>query len=161
MLEVPDLGETVGQVVMAIDEDGTIWLEHAEFDDEFARSIDTVWITACGTAYHAGLVGREIFQRVLRLPTMVEYAHEMRYADPMVKPGDLTIAISQSGETADTLARKGIPCFCIEGAPADALPGFAAKNKIAVLVTDFDPLRLKVGWRRAVARAVVCRFLEV
>ena len=68
------------------------------------RNLDTVWITACGTAYHAGLVGREIFQRVLRLPTMVEYAHEMRYADPMVKAGDLTIAISQSGETADTLA---------------------------------------------------------
>ena len=87
-----------------IDEDGAIWLEDVEFDDDFARNIDTVWITACGTAYHAGLVGREIFQRVLRLPTMVEYAHEMRYADPMVKPGDLTIAISQSGETADTLA---------------------------------------------------------
>jgi glucosamine--fructose-6-phosphate aminotransferase (isomerizing) len=87
-----------------LDEYGTTWLEDVEFDDEFARSLDTVWITACGTAYHAGLVGREIFQRVLRLPTMVEYAHEMRYADPMVKPGDLTIAISQSGETADTLA---------------------------------------------------------
>ncbi|MEA3502637.1 MAG: glutamine--fructose-6-phosphate transaminase (isomerizing) [Actinomycetota bacterium] len=85
-------------------EDGTVWLEDVEFDDAFARDLDTVWITACGTAYHAGLVGREVFQRVLRLPTMVEYAHEMRYADPMVREGDLTIAISQSGETADTLA---------------------------------------------------------
>ncbi len=87
-----------------LDEDGTAWLEDVEFDDDFARGLDTVWITACGTAYHAGLVGREIFQRVLRLPTIVEYAHEMRYSDPMVKEGDLTIAISQSGETADTLA---------------------------------------------------------
>ncbi len=87
-----------------LDEDGTAWLEDVEFDDDFARDLDTVWITACGTAYHAGLVGREIFQRVLRLPTIVEYAHEMRYSDPMVKEGDLTIAISQSGETADTLA---------------------------------------------------------
>ncbi len=87
-----------------LDEDGTAWLEDVAFDDAFARDLDTVWITACGTAYHAGLVGREIFQRVLRLPTLVEYAHEMRYADPMVKEGDLTIAISQSGETADTLA---------------------------------------------------------
>lgn len=87
-----------------LDEDGTVWLEEVAFDDTFARDLDTVWITACGTAYHAGLVGREIFQRVLRLPTMVEYAHEMRYADPMVKEGDLAIAISQSGETADTLA---------------------------------------------------------
>ena len=87
-----------------LDENNEIWLEHVEFDDDFARSIGTIWITACGTAYHAGLVGREIFQRVLRIPTMVEYAHEMRYADPMVREGDLTIAISQSGETADTLA---------------------------------------------------------
>ena len=87
-----------------LDEDNEIWLEHVEFDDGFARDIETIWITACGTAYHAGLVGREVFQRVLRIPTMVEYAHEMRYADPMVKHGDLTIAISQSGETADTLA---------------------------------------------------------
>ncbi len=87
-----------------LDEDGTAWLEDVGFDDAFARDLDTVWITACGTAYHAGLVGREVFQRVLRLPTMVEYAHEMRYADPMIKEGDLTIAISQSGETADTLA---------------------------------------------------------
>ncbi len=87
-----------------LDEDGTVWLEDVKFDDDFVRDIKTVWITACGTAYHAGLVGTEIFQRLLRLPTMVEYAHEMRYADPLIRAGDLTVAISQSGETADTLA---------------------------------------------------------
>jgi glucosamine--fructose-6-phosphate aminotransferase (isomerizing) len=87
-----------------LDEGGTVWLDDVHFDDDFARQVDTVWVTACGTAYHAGLVGKELFRRVLRLPTNVEFAHEMRYADPMVKPGDLTIAISQSGETADTLA---------------------------------------------------------
>ena len=87
-----------------LDEDGTVWLEDVKFDDDFVRDIETVWITACGTAYHAGLVGTEIFQRLLRLPTMVEYAHEMRYADPLIRAGDLTVAISQSGETADTLA---------------------------------------------------------
>ena len=84
--------------------DGTVRLEDVEFDDVFAKDIGRVWITACGTAYHAGLVGKEIFRRVLRLPTYVEYAHELRYADPLVEPGDLAIAISQSGETADTLA---------------------------------------------------------
>ena len=87
-----------------LDEDGTVWLEDVKFNDDFVRDLKTVWITACGTAYHAGLVGTQIFQRLLRLPTMVEYAHEMRYADPLVKSGDLTVAISQSGETADTLA---------------------------------------------------------
>ena len=87
-----------------LDEDGTAWLEDVHFDDEFARSFDRLWITACGTAYHAGLVGKEIFRRLLRIPTNVEYAHEMRYADPLVTSRNLTVAISQSGETADTLA---------------------------------------------------------
>ena len=87
-----------------LDEGGSTWLEDVKFDDDFARSIERLWITACGTAYHAGLVGKEIFQRLLRIPTVVEYAHEMRYSDPLVGEGDLTVAISQSGETADTLA---------------------------------------------------------
>ena len=87
-----------------LDEDGTVWLEDVGFDDDYAAAIGRVWITACGTAYHAGLIGQEIFRRVLRLPANVEYAHELRYADPIVGPNELTIAISQSGETADTLA---------------------------------------------------------
>jgi glucosamine--fructose-6-phosphate aminotransferase (isomerizing) len=85
-------------------EDGAVWLEGVGFDDAYAASIDRVWITACGTAYHAGLIGQEVFRRVLRLPANVEYAHELRYADPIIGPRELTIAISQSGETADTLA---------------------------------------------------------
>ena len=87
-----------------LDADGSVWLEDVAFDDNYIRSLDRVWITACGTAYHAGLIGQEIFRRVLRLPSNVEYAHELRYADPIVGPNELTIAISQSGETADTLA---------------------------------------------------------
>ncbi len=93
--------ETVGG---RLDGDGEVWLEDVHFDDEFARNLERIWITACGTALHAGLVGREIFQRILRIPTSVEFAHEMRYGDPLVESGSLTIAISQSGETADTLA---------------------------------------------------------
>ncbi|MCL6561006.1 MAG: isomerizing glutamine--fructose-6-phosphate transaminase, partial [Firmicutes bacterium] len=58
----------------------------------------------CGTAYHAGLVGRYLFERVLRVATEADYAHELRYRDPLVEPGHLVVAISQSGETADTLA---------------------------------------------------------
>ena len=85
-------------------DDGSAWLESVEFDDEFAANLQHIWVTACGTAFHAGLVGREIFGRLLRIPTSVEYAHEMRYSDPLIAAGTLTVAISQSGETADTLA---------------------------------------------------------
>src|SRR5690554_2320061 len=61
-------------------------------------------IVACGTAYHAGLVGKYIFEKLLRIPVEVELASEYRYRDPMVGPDTLTVIISQSGETADTLA---------------------------------------------------------
>jgi len=79
-------------------------LEGVDFPDGFVAGLDKIWITACGTAYHAGLVGKEVFERKLRIPVDVVYAHELRYRDPIIRPNSLTIAISQSGETADTLA---------------------------------------------------------
>jgi glucosamine--fructose-6-phosphate aminotransferase (isomerizing) len=104
--EQPDvITETLGG---RLNEDGSVWLEDVQFDDAYIADLDRVWITACGTAYHAGLIGQEIFRRVLRLPANVEYAHELRYADPIIGPKELMIAISQSGETADTLAAARI-----------------------------------------------------
>ncbi|MFM7731655.1 MAG: glutamine--fructose-6-phosphate transaminase (isomerizing) [Flavobacteriales bacterium] len=61
-------------------------------------------IVACGTSWHAGLVAEYLFEEFARIPTEVEYASEFRYRDPIIQPGDIVIAISQSGETADTLA---------------------------------------------------------
>jgi glucosamine--fructose-6-phosphate aminotransferase (isomerizing) len=87
-----------------LDRDGGVVLEDVHFDAAFARQLARVWVTGCGTAYHAGLVGGYLLERLLRLPAQVEYAHELRYRDPLVRPGDLVVAISQSGETADTLA---------------------------------------------------------
>jgi len=84
--------------------DGTADLEDITWDGGFARNLDKIWITACGTAYNAGLVGRELFERVLRVPVEIAYAHELRYREPLITGNTLTLAISQSGETADTLA---------------------------------------------------------
>ncbi len=104
--EQPDvITETLGG---RLNDDGSVSLEGVQFDDGYIADLDRVWITACGTAYHAGLIGQEIFRRVLRLPANVEYAHELRYADPIIGPRELMIAISQSGETADTLAAARI-----------------------------------------------------
>ena len=89
-------------------DDGSLVLENVRFPDGFLRGLDKIWITACGTALHAGFVGKEVFERLLRIPTEAAYAHELRYADPLIAPGTLTIAISQSGETADTLAAAGL-----------------------------------------------------
>ena len=89
-------------------EDGSVDLEGVDFPEGFADDLDKIWITACGTAFHAGLIGKELFEGLLRVPTEVAFAHELRYANPIIRPGTLTIAVSQSGETADTLAAANL-----------------------------------------------------
>ncbi len=68
------------------------------------RDARRIVIVACGTSFHAGLVGEYMFEQLAGIPTEVEYASEFRYRDPIISPNDVVIAISQSGETADTLA---------------------------------------------------------
>ncbi len=75
---------------------------HNVFDT--MASADRILIVACGTSWHAGLVGEYIIEEYCRIPVEVEYASEFRYRDPVIKKGDIVLAISQSGETADTLA---------------------------------------------------------
>lgn len=72
--------------------------------DDLLRGVKSVYITACGTAMHAGLVGKSVIERYARIPVQVDIASEFRYRDPIIGEGDLVIIISQSGETADTLA---------------------------------------------------------
>jgi len=79
------------------------------------RQVDRIVMTACGTSYHAGLVGEYLFEELCRMPVEVEYASELRYRNPPMDRHTIVIAITQSGETADTLAalreckRKGLP----------------------------------------------------
>ncbi len=87
-----------------ITEDGVVDLDGVDWPEGFVENLDQIWVTACGTAFHAGLVGKEIFERLLRIPTEAVFAHEMRYRDPIIVGTTMTLAISQSGETADTLA---------------------------------------------------------
>jgi glucosamine--fructose-6-phosphate aminotransferase (isomerizing) len=70
---------------------------------EFA-AVERIWIVACGTSWHAGLVGKYLFEEMVRTPVQVDIGSEFRYRDPLVGKNDLFITISQSGETADTLA---------------------------------------------------------
>jgi glucosamine--fructose-6-phosphate aminotransferase (isomerizing) len=75
-------------------------------DDNMSKFLnaDRIIIVACGTSWHAGLVGEYLFEDMARIPVEVEYASEFRYRNPIITPKDVVIAISQSGETADTLA---------------------------------------------------------
>ena len=86
-----------------IDEQEGIRFENI-FSEHVWNEIDRVNIISCGTAYHAGLMGKHLFEKLLRLPTDVYYSSEFRYGDPVLSPKSLAIFVSQSGETADTLA---------------------------------------------------------
>src|SRR3954454_24252343 len=79
-------------------------LSEVALSDEFLRDVNRIVIVACGTSYHAGLVGRYAIEEWARVPVEMDIASEYRYRNPVVGPGDLVIGITQSGETADTLA---------------------------------------------------------
>ena len=87
-------------------ESGRVFLDEVGMTEAEFRSFEQVKIVACGTSWHAGLAGKFIIERLARLPVEVDYGSEFRYRDPIIQPNTLTIVISQSGETADTLAAQ-------------------------------------------------------
>ncbi|MCL6612163.1 MAG: glutamine--fructose-6-phosphate transaminase (isomerizing) [Peptococcaceae bacterium] len=88
-----------------IDPDSSrVVLSEIRMTPEQVRNIKKIFITACGTAYHAGLVGKHIIEKLVRIPVEIDIASEFRYRDPLVDGDSLVIVVSQSGETADTLA---------------------------------------------------------
>ncbi|MEO9138940.1 MAG: glutamine--fructose-6-phosphate transaminase (isomerizing) [Jatrophihabitans sp.] len=82
---------------------GQIVLDEQRLDQQELRDIDKVFIVACGTAYHSGLIGKQVIEHWTRMPVEVEMASEFRYRDPVLDRQTLVVPISQSGETADTL----------------------------------------------------------
>ena len=84
--------------------DGVDLDEHGSLDEAILADVKRIVVVACGTSYHAGLIGRYAIEEWARVPVEMDVASEYRYRNPVVGPGDLVIGISQSGETADTLA---------------------------------------------------------
>jgi glutamine---fructose-6-phosphate transaminase (isomerizing) len=100
--EQPDaVAETIADRLPELDR---VDLDELDLDEGFIRDLRRIVIVACGTSYHAGLVGRYAIEQWARVPVEMDIASEYRYRDPVVGPDDLVIGITQSGETADTLA---------------------------------------------------------
>jgi glucosamine--fructose-6-phosphate aminotransferase (isomerizing) len=87
-----------------LEDEGTARVSGLNLTDEELKGFERVIITACGTSWHSGIIGEYMLEEMARLPVEVEYASEFRYRNPVVDPKTLVIGISQSGETADTLA---------------------------------------------------------
>jgi len=98
---------------------GKVFLDEMAITEKAFREFENVRIVACGTSWHAGLAGKFMIERLARLPVEVDYGSEFRYRDPIIDSRTLTVCISQSGETADTLAaqreakQKGSPSLAI------------------------------------------------
>jgi glucosamine--fructose-6-phosphate aminotransferase (isomerizing) len=94
---------TLGRVSL---DSGRIFLEEMQITEAEFRAAKKINIAACGTSWHAGLAGKFMIEGLARIPVEVDYASEWRYRDPIVDPDTITLVISQSGETADTLAAQ-------------------------------------------------------
>ncbi len=122
-------------------EEGRVFLEDAGVQEDYLRGIQRVHLVACGTSYHAALVGKFMMEEMARVPTEVDLGSEFRYRDPLVGPQDLLVAISQSGETTDTLAafregkRKGARTLSI----CNVVDSSLARESDAVLYTHAGP----------------------
>ena len=93
--------ETIGS---KLSENGKCDFEDLDFTKEYLKSLNKIYIVACGTAMHAGLAGKNAIEKLCKIPTEVDIASEFRYHDPIIDEKTLCIFISQSGETADTIA---------------------------------------------------------
>ena len=94
---------TVGRTSL---DSGRVFLEEMEITEAEFKAADKINVAACGTSWHAGLMGKFMIERLARLPVEVDYASEYRYRDPIITPRTLTLLITQSGETADTIAAQ-------------------------------------------------------
>ena len=112
-----------------------------QLDTDFLATFTSIHIVACGTAMHAGLIGKNIIERLARVPVRVELASEFRYRDPILEKKDLVILLSQSGETADTLAalrhakEKGVYTLAI----VNVMGSSVAREADSVLYTWAGP----------------------
>jgi glucosamine--fructose-6-phosphate aminotransferase (isomerizing) len=103
--EIHEQADAVAETITdRLPEDHGVDISDVDLSDEFLRELRRIVIVACGTSYHAGLVGRYAIEEWARVPVEMDIASEYRYRNPVIGPGDLVIGITQSGETADTLA---------------------------------------------------------
>jgi glucosamine--fructose-6-phosphate aminotransferase (isomerizing) len=161
IFEQPDAMASALKPRLKKDSAGNSFIEFDELKlDERLASAGRVVIIACGTAYHAGVIGKYAFEFLARVPVEADIASEYRYRDPVFEKDDMVIAISQSGETADTLAaarlakRHGASVLAITNAPGSTL----SREADAVAYTYAGP-EIAVASTKAFTTQVMCVYL--
>ena len=142
------------------EENGQIALDDISLTDDFIQNIDRCITIACGTSWHAGLVGQFLIEELAKLPTTVDYGSEFRYRNPIITDRTLTVAISQSGETADTLAalrecrEKGATILSI----CNVVGSMITRESDGVLYTHAGP-EIGVASTKAFTTQLICLVL--
>ena len=143
-----------------LNDDGSINLDGISMTKEDIEGFNKVYIVACGTAYHAGLVGKMVIEKMAKIPVEVDVASEFRYRDPFVDEKTLFIAISQSGETLDTLAalreakRKGARILSV----VNVVGSSVARESDDVFYTWAGP-EIAVASTKAYTTQLICMYL--
>ena len=168
MKEIHEQPKAVLDTLNSVIHDGKIDLEPVGLDDEQIKNISQIYIVACGSAYHTGVVTQYVMEDLAKIPVRVELASEFRYRKPLLDKKGLVIAVSQSGETADTLAalrlakEKGIRTLAIVNVVGSSIAREAdnvfytlAGPEIAVATTKAYSAQLIAGYLLAVQFALI------
>jgi glucosamine--fructose-6-phosphate aminotransferase (isomerizing) len=157
--EIAEQPKAVADTLLGrIDESGKVTLADLGLDDAFLKTIDKIIITACGTAYHSGLIAKYAIEHWTRIPCEVELASEFRYRDPILTPTTLVVAISQSGETMDTLMamryarEQGAKVLAICNSNGSTIP----RESDAVIYTHAGPEIAVASTKAFLTQIVAC-----
>ena len=157
--EIAEQPKAVADTLLGrIDKSGKVTLADLGLDDTFLKTIDKIIITACGTAYHSGLIAKYAIEHWTRIPCEVELASEFRYRDPILTPTTLVVAISQSGETMDTLMamryarEQGAKVLAICNSNGSTIP----RESDAVIYTHAGPEIAVASTKAFLTQIVAC-----
>ncbi|MBA4861420.1 glutamine--fructose-6-phosphate transaminase (isomerizing) [Streptomyces sp. PSKA54] len=157
--EIAEQPKAVADTLLGrIDASGSLTLDEVRIPGSVLREVDKVVIVACGTAFHAGLIAKYAIEHWTRIPCEVELASEFRYRDPILDPGTLVIAISQSGETMDTLMalrharEQGSKVLAICNTNGSTIP----RESDAVLYTHAGPEVAVASTKAFLTQLVAC-----
>lgn len=157
--EIAEQPKAVADTLLGrIDAAGRLTLDEVRIPDELLREVSKVVIVACGTAFHAGMIAKYAIEHWTRVPCEVELASEFRYRDPIVGPGTLVVAVSQSGETMDTLMalrharEQGAKVLAICNTNGSTIP----RESDAVLYTRAGPEVAVASTKAFLTQVVAC-----
>ena len=158
--EIHEQPKAVQDTVGAYVKDGRISLEEVGLTDEVLGGLERVYIVACGSAYHVGMVGKYVLEDLARVPVEVDLASEFRYRNPILMENSLVIVVSQSGETADSLAalrlakEKGVPVLGVVNVVGSSI----ARESDYVLYTYAGP-EISVATTKAYSTQLIAMYL--